>query len=166
MMQLATNYAKALFELNVSETAVKNARDILQNKELMDALSNPVVLKSEKHIIIDSVFEKDIKNFLKVICDNDNIGLIGQIFDIYEDMVLESMGIIRATLTYVTKPDVDQIEKVKEYVCSKYDKKGVVLEFKEDTSLLGGFVLTVGDVEYDKSIKGTLSDMHKALLRR
>jgi F-type H+-transporting ATPase subunit delta len=91
---------------------------------------------------------------------------ISQIFDMYEDVVLESKNIVKAKLTYVTKPDDDQINKIKEFVCNKYNKAGVLLELKEDASLIGGIVLSVGDVEYDKSIKGTLSSLHKTLVWR
>ncbi|MFU0828355.1 MAG: hypothetical protein ACFWTJ_12655 [Lachnoclostridium sp.] len=40
------------------------------------------------------------------------------------------------------------------------------MELKEDPSLIGGFVLKVGNTEYDKSIKGTLDELQKTLVRR
>lgn len=167
MTKLAMNYAKALFDLNISVECVRNTKDIIvENRELLDALSNPTIKKSEKHAVIDTVFVKEIRNFLKVLCDNNCMVLISQIFDIYEGIVLDGENIIKAKLFFVTKPDDYQLEKLKEFVCNKYNKTSVLLELKEDPSLLGGFVLSVGDTLYDKSIKGTLSSLHKALLWR
>jgi len=166
MTNHAMNYAKALFDLNISDGIVQNTKDILENRELLDALCNPSIKKSEKHAVIDTIFDHEIRNFLKVLCDNGCMELLSQIFYTYESIVLDSKNIIKATITFVTRPDDDQLEKLKEFVCKKYNKGNVLLELKEDSSLLGGFILSVGDTEYDKSIKGTLLSLHKTLIRR
>lgn len=167
MTQLGMNYGKALFDLNISKECVQNTKDIiLNNVELMDALSNPTIKKCEKHTVIDKVFAKEIRNFLKVLCDNERMELISQIFDAFEGIVLNSKNEIKAILTFVTRPDDDQLEKIKEFLCNEFNKTGVLLQLKQDYSLLGGFVLSVGDIEYDKSIKGTLVNLHKTLVRR
>ena len=62
--------------------------------------------------------------------------------------------------------DNEDIEQVKEMICKKYNKAGVELDLIEDPSLIGGMVLKVNDTEYDKSIKGTLDEMQKSLVRR
>lgn len=167
MTQRVKNFAKALFELKISEKCVKNTKImILTNQELVNALTNPVVKKNEKHAIIDSVFDKEIRNFVKVLCDYDSMNMIREILNAYEDILLDHKNIIRATVTYVTKPDEKQLEKIKEMVCKKYKKTGVLLELREDPSLIGGFLLTVGDTVYDKSIQGTLSGLYKTLVWR
>jgi F-type H+-transporting ATPase subunit delta len=166
MIQRSMNYAKALFMLKISDDIVNNTKCILENVELLDALSNPSIKRIEKYAVIETIFDKEIRGFLKILCDNNYMRPISQIFDMYEDVVLESKNIVKAKLTYVTKPDDDQINKIKEFVCNKYNKAGVLLELKEDASLIGGIVLSVGDVEYDKSIKGTLSSLHKTLVWR
>lgn len=167
MTQRAINYAKAISDLKLSEECVQNAKEIiLKNNELLVALSNPSIKKTEKHAVIDAIFDKEVRNFLKVLCDNECFEIVSEIFEAYETIILDSKNIIKATLTFVTKPDDDQLEKIKEMVCNKYNKAGVLLELKEDSSLLGGFVLSVGDMEYDKSIQGTLSSLHKSLVWR
>lgn len=167
MTQRAKNYAKALFDLNLSEECVQSTKDIiLSSKELVEALSNPSIKKKEKNAVIETLFEKEIRSYLKVLCENDCFDIISEIFDVYEAILLDSKNIIKATLTFVSRPEEDQLDKIKEMVCNKYNKAGVLLELKEDSSLLGGFVLTVGDTEYDKSIQGTLLSLQKALVRR
>lgn len=167
MTQRVINYAKALFDLDISEECVQKTKDIIcQNSELFDALSNPAIKKSEKHAVIDAIFDKQVRSYLKVICDNDCFEMINDIFNQYELIVLDSKNIINAKLTFVTKPNQDEIDKIKQFVCNKYKKAEVYLELKEDSSLLGGFILSVNGTEYDKSIQGTLSSLRKNLVWR
>lgn len=167
MTQRVINYAKALFDLSISEECVQRTKDIIcLNSELFDALSNPAVKKSEKHAVIEAIFDKEVRSFLKVLCDNDCFDMINAIFSQYELNVMNSKNIIKAKLTFVTEPDQSEIEKIKQFVCNKYKKAEVYLELKEDASLLGGFILSVNGTEYDKSIQGTLSSLRKNLVWR
>lgn len=165
--QQAANYAKVLFSLGIKEESILSAKNIfLENKTLIEVFENPVIKQEEKEAVINVVFEEDIRKFIKLVCENKSIGIIDEIFDAYEGMELASKNIIKATLRYVTKPDDAELDQIKNMVCSKYNKTGVSLTLVQDTSLLGGFVLTVGDTEYDKSIKGTLARMQKTLVGR
>ena len=167
MTQRAINYAKAIFDLKIPEECVHNTKDIItSNVELFEALTSPAVKTSEKHTVIDAIFDKEVRNFLKVVCDNESMNIISQIFEAYEELVRDSKNVIRATITFVKRPDDEQLEKIKVMVCKKYNKSGVLLELKEDASLIGGFILTVGDTMYDKSIQGTLSALYKTLVWR
>jgi F-type H+-transporting ATPase subunit delta len=165
--QQAANYAKVLFSLGIKEEVILPTKNIfLENKTLIEVFDNPVIKQEEKEAVIKAVFEEEIRRFIKLVCENKCIGIINEIFEAYEGMELASKNIIKATLTYVTKPDDTELEQIKNMVCSKYNKTGVSLKLLEDTSLIGGFVLTVGDMEYDKSIKGTLAEMQKTLVGR
>jgi F-type H+-transporting ATPase subunit delta len=165
MSERARNYARAIYELNIPEKCVHNSKDIILSCiELQEALLNPAVKNREKHAVIDKIFDKEIRNFFKTLCDHESLDILWQIFDAYDAIVLDSKNMIKATITFVTKPDEYQLGKIKEMVCRKYNKSGVELEMKEDMSLIGGFVLTVGDIVYDKSIKGTLSGLYKTLV--
>lgn len=167
MIELTMNYAVVLFELKISHEIIYETKQIfLENRELLNAFSNPSIKQNEKHSVIDAIFHKEIRNFLKVLSDNNKIDLIVNIIDAYDDVVLQSKNILKATLTYVTMPDENQINKIKEFVRDKYNKADVLLRFKEDSLLLGGFILTVGDIEYDKSIVGTLTSLRKTFAWR
>lgn len=167
MIQLDANYGKVLFQLSLSTESVDGMKELLLNhKELLTALDNPSIKAKEKHAVIDKLFEPEVRNFLKVLCDNGYISHIAEIFTSYDDLLLESKNMIRATLSFVTKPSDAQLIGIKNMICKKYNKEDVLLELKEDPSLIGGFILNVGDVEYDKSVKGKLLDMQKRLLWR
>lgn len=167
MTQRASNFARVLMELKISEEIVQNTKKlIMANRELRKALANPAVKKIEKNKIIDVIFDEKIRSYLKVLCDYDYIDSIEQIFKAYEAMELERKNIIGATFIYVIRPEDIQLEKIKNFICRKYNMAGVLLELKEDSSLLGGFLLIVGDTVYDKSIKGNLSGLYKTLVWR
>lgn len=165
--QRALNYAKILFALKLQEETIQSTKNLLlNNSELMNVLENPVVKVQEKEAVIEALFDKEIHNFLKVLCENKSVELFSQIMEAYEEMAYEDQGIIKAKLSYATKPGAEEMDQIKKMLCEKYKKTGVFLELEEDASLIGGFVLYVRDMEYNKSIKGTLSEMQKTLIRR
>ena len=167
MIQLDANYGKVLFELSLSDEVLNETRELLKNhKELLTVLDHPGVKAKEKHVVIDRLFRSEVGNFLKVLCDNGHVSHITEIFRAYEDLVLESKNMIRATLSFVSMPSEAQLVGIKDTICKKYKKEDVLLELKESPNLIGGFILNVGDIEYDRSIKGKLLDMQKRLLWR
>lgn len=167
MIQLDANYGKVLFNLALPDEVISRAKNILLNStELLAALDNPSIKAKEKHAVIDKLFDDEMRAFLKVVCDNGYISHIAEIFIAYDDLVLESKNMIRATLSFVTKLNEAQIIGIKNMICKKYRKEDVLLELKEDPTLIGGFILNIGDMEYDRSVKGKLLDMQKRLLWR
>ena len=163
----ASNYAKVLYSLGLPENKVKVALLLLkENRELQDALTNPAVKKTEKEAVIDKLFDQEVSNFIKVLCVEQCIDLVDDILEEYEIISLAKQNKIKAKLAYVTKLDDAETKQMKDMICKKYNKAGVELELLEDASLIGGFCLTVGDTEYDRSIKGTLLELEKTLVRR
>jgi len=164
MTQLAMNYGKILFDLSLSEECVNHCKEVFQSsEELLEALENPAVKKTEKSAVIDLLFNKAITNFLKVLCDSNFISNISQIFEAYDEVVLDRNNMIKATISYVTKPSIEQIDKMKQMICTEYKKTDVIFQLKEEPTLIGGFILSVGDTEYDSSIKGRLLGLQKIL---
>lgn len=162
----AVNYAKVLFSMGIVEEHIYESAEILKNKELIEVLENPSIRNSNKWAVIQSVFPKEIQRYIKLLCDNQCIDMADMIFQEYEILNLNNKNMIKAKFTYVTRPDETEISQVKDMICSKYNKAGVSLELEEDTSLIGGFTLTVGDTIYDKSIRGNLEELGKTLARR
>lgn len=167
MTQAAINYGQVLFEMSVPKTAIEEAALVLKVvPELKHALSSPVIPKSSKHRVIDRVFPQEMKTFLKVLVERRDIDLVNDIFKAWRARVSEEEGILDASLYYVTKPDEEQIREIKAMLCRKYDKKDVRLCLIEDASLIGGFILRVGDVETDWSLKGRLRQLEQKIMRR
>ncbi len=63
---------------------------------------------------------------------------------------------LKAKLRFVMPPTGAQTDRFKDFIASKYNikKEDVSLELEHDTEVLGGFILHVGEDEYDWSLKG------------
>lgn len=164
MTQTARNYAQALYELNVDAESINETEEILKKvKEVGQTLSNPTVSFHAKENIIDRIFPVEMRNFLKVSCKNQKSDMLGEIFEAYREIVRRSNEILKATLYYVTMPTEEQQEKIKGFLCKKFGVKGAELSFKEDKSLMGGFILRAGGREFDWSIQGRFRSLAQVL---
>lgn len=167
MNKKADSYGEALFEIGINKKIIEESRNFYKkNTALKEALCNPSVTKEEKHRVIDSLFLPEIRNFLKVLCDNGMMDEFTDIYRAYETLCLDHQNVLRADLTYATELLPEQIEAMKRKLEKKYKKDSVKLEMKQNPSLIGGFVLRIGDEEYDYSVKGRLSQLYNKLAWR
>lgn len=164
MTQLVANYAKVLYELGIEPETVKEAkRRYLLTEELGRAFANPVITKQEKHKIIDSVFDKKLNHFLKVLCDYDSMSYLLPILDEFQKIYLEEHQILTASLFYVTEPGKSQLERINSYLANRFGYKKVQLNMMERPELVGGFILRVGDIEMDWSLSGRFKRLEQRL---
>ena len=161
MTVVADNYAKVLMDMAAAAEDVETMRALFADKTLYEALDNPFVGRSAKHRVIDALFPAAVCNFVKVMSDNGDIALWGDMMNAYDALALEKKNMIRATFSYVTKPDDAQVEKLKARICRDYGKAGVELTLEEDPTLVGGFILAVGDSVLDKSIRTAIHKMQR-----
>ena len=167
MMQAAINYGRVLYELSISQTAIEEAALALKTvPELKRALSSPVIPMGSKHKVIERVFPKEMITFLKVIVERRDMNLADDIFEAYRTRVAEEEGVLEASLYYVTEPEEAQLQEIKAMLCKKYEKKDIRLRLIEDPGLIGGFIIRVGDVETDWSLKGRLRQLEQNIMRR
>ncbi len=167
MMQAAINYGQVLYELSIPESAIEEAALALKSvPELKHVLESPVVAKSSKHRIIDRIFSESIRNFLKVLVDRRDMELAEDIFKAWRSYVCKKEGILEASLYYVTDPGEEQLQEIKKMLCRNYQKRDVKLRMVEDPGLIGGFIIRVGDVETDWSLKGRLRQLEQKIMRR
>lgn len=167
MTQTTINYAKVLFDLGISEEAIRDADRIFgEVPELCTVLKDPVIPKSAKQSIIERVFPGEIKNFLKVVSDYQKMEIVRDIFATYFERKDEMNGIVRARLSYVVPPTKEQLDKMETFVCGKYHAKGVKWDMEKDPKMIGGFILHVNGREYDYSIQGRLKRLEQKLTWR
>ena len=167
MTQTAINYGVVLYQLDVKRECVKAAADeLLQVPQLKMVLTDPTLESGKKHRIIEKVFPEELHKFLKQVSDHQRFDQVQEIFEAYKAYADEQEGILRATLYYVTLPDEEQREKMKIFLKRKYKCSQVRLSMQEAPELLGGFVIRVGNFEYDRSLKGRLRQMKQKMIRR
>lgn len=165
MKQAAINYAKALFETGIAQSTVKQAEEIYgQSIQLPMILESPVVDYDKKARTIERIFPSEIWNFLKLVCYNRKAACLKDIFQMYDNLKKEEQSILTATLFYVIKPEDTYIEQMKEFLRRKYQRNQVELSLVQDTSLIGGFLLKVGNQQYDNSVRGALQCLRQRFM--
>ncbi|NLG92256.1 MAG: F0F1 ATP synthase subunit alpha [Clostridiales bacterium] len=166
MSRTATEYAQMLKNLLIPKEVVKQTADIFAALPQVEAdLSNPVMPVEKKHNIVEKVFPAEIRDFLKLLCDNQKFSFWGEIFEAYKALSKESEDVLPVTIFYVTAPDESQLQKIKEFLAKKYDiaLDKIEIELKEDPDLLGGFIIRAGNQEFDWSMRGRLQQMKEQM---
>ncbi|MCH1983936.1 ATP synthase F1 subunit delta [Ruminococcus sp. OA3] len=167
MTQTAINYARVLFDLAIPGDEIAQTEELLDKEPLiLKALKSPVVQMKEKYRVIDRIFPAELHSFLKVICSNDRVDDLQEIFREYRKYVHTQNRTVDAVIECVTPPAEAQEEKICAFLKKKYHAKQVVLEKIGKPELIGGFVLRVNDEEYDWSLKGRLQQLEQKLTRR
>lgn len=167
MTQTAINYGKVLYQLNVSKESILETQKILKEvPDVLEILDNPTISFLQKQKVIVRVFPRELHNFLCVVCKYKHVQLLNEIFQAYQEHYNEQKEILSATLYYVTPPREEQLEGIKKFLKKQYRMQSVVLELKEDKSLVGGFIIRIKDHEYDNSLKGSIHELQQKLIWR
>jgi F-type H+-transporting ATPase subunit delta len=168
----AQRYAKAvLAEAKSSNTAdsvfddMKSiAGTIAASRELQTVLKSPVVKASDKQNALLEIF-KDVsagsKNLIEVLVANQRIDKLEQVAHAYVDLYNDFKGVkvARVTTAVPITPEIEKrvIAKVREMTGS--DK--ITLHNVVDQDIIGGFVLRVGDMQYNASIADNLNKLKR-----
>lgn len=166
MNRVTDSYAKVLLDLNIPSNDIETADESLKCcRELLDAMSSPVVSLSEKDRVIEKVFPSSLHNFFKILCRNEQMEQIHEIFRSYRSLNRKAQGCIKATVEYVTPFTDKQKVRITELVKRKTGYEKVELELIYNPLIMGGFILRAGDYRYDRSTARAVSDMKKSLIR-
>jgi F-type H+-transporting ATPase subunit delta len=131
-------------------------------------LRHPSVNPAEKKKLVISIFGggkvHDVTlRLLELLTDRRRLELLPYIEREYERLWNEKQNIVTGTLTYAERPDDKTLRDIKEKL-QKQLGKTIELKEREDKSLIGGYVLQLGDQVIDGSLKGRLQQIEKALL--
>ena len=165
MNQTAINYGKVLFLLGMDRQIVAEAEEIWKQSEpLQEVMESPVVGDVEKHRLIERIFPEEIQVFLKVVCDNRKMNILPDMFQAYEDWYDDSEKIQRGVLYYVEKPGKEQLARIEKKLCSQLKCSEVKLALEPLPELIGGFVIRIGDLEIDRSLRDSINCMREKLV--
>ena len=165
MINTVSEYAKTIRKLGISENILLRTDDILKSvPQIQEEFENPAVALEKKHHVIDMVFPSEIRDFLKLLCDNGDMKHWGEILKARQNKVTEKKDGFLVRLRYVTKPDEAQLRGIQAFVQKHYQDSGEIsFEMEEDASIGGGFILEAGNEVYDWSTKGRLQQFQEKL---
>ena len=193
--EVCQRYATAFFELS-KEKATKKAKDdslpsqgtspdVFTEKFLQELqsfhqafldpnvekfFSSPLVDDGKKAKILQQSLKnvscsEDVKNFLLFLCQKGRLSALHGIFESYKEKWYESQKLSQATLTSSQKLSSEDVESIKGRL-EQVLKTKVVIEEKEDPSLLGGLSVDVLGRKFNNSIFSQLSTLKDSIQNR
>ena len=169
MTELIQRYAAALYDLaqtdNMGLTGA--AQELLEQEQLWKVLTSSAVQVEEKKELIRSAAPlaglEPLQAFLCLLSEEGHLDLFPDILEEVHQLELAADGGAVCVMTCAHKPDQAALDDVRRAVCRLRNLDRVVLQVKIDPELLGGFVLEVQGVTYDRSVKGRLERLAKGL---
>ncbi len=167
----AIRYAKATLELateNKAADAVEQdmrivTKTISDSKELQEMLASPVVTASIKQDALNAIFEGShaiTQGLIATLTTNKRVPLLNEVALKYiilsEKLKGEHVAFVTTAVPMTDALEKSVLKKVGELTGNK-----VTLENKVDENIIGGFVLRVGDLQYDASIANKLSNLKR-----
>ena len=167
MTQAAIDYATSLRKIETPKELLQQVKDVLEAvPQVRSEFEDPTVSIEKKHLIIDRVFPKEIRDFLKILCDNMDFGLFDEICTAYDELGRKPEAKEnQAQLIYVTAPTDEQLEGIKAFLAKEFHNPDMELTLKEDKSIKSGFVLRVGTREFDWSEKGRIEQLENRIAK-
>lgn len=169
MTELIQRYAAALYDLaqtdNMGLTGA--AQELLEQEQLWKVLTSSAVQVEEKKELVRSAAPlaglESLQAFLCLLAEEGHLDLFPDILEEVHQLELAADGGAVCVMTCAHKPDQAALDDVRRAVCRLRNLDRVVLQVKIDPELLGGFVLEVQGVTYDRSVKGRLERLAKGL---
>jgi F-type H+-transporting ATPase subunit delta len=87
-----------------------------------------------------------------------------QILEAIEEIIDSEEGIVRAHITTHSKISKSMAEEIENIVKKRYKARDVILDFKEDSALLGGIKIEVGDEVIDMTLRNKLNTLQAYLI--
>ena len=171
-MIVASRYAKSLIDLATEIKKLEQTRiDMLLVKEVCESnhdfallLQSPIVKTDKKLAIFKSIFEGKISEttsaFLNLIVSKRREGYLKDISISFDEQYKIKKNITTVRVTSPIKLDANLKKQILEIVKQTVTGEIDLIE-KLDQSLIGGFVLTINDTQFDQSVKRKLNDLRK-----
>lgn len=172
---ISRRYAKALMLIGTDDRQAETYKDELQGvvkvldseKTFEEWMNNPLYAAEDRKRVLLAVINKMelsdiVKSFLVLLFEKRRFDHVRGITEYYQKLVDEYKGIVRADVVSATVLSDDAVEKIRVSL-SRMTGKEVILDIKQDETLIGGVVTRVGDIVLDGSIKTQLENMKESL---
>jgi F-type H+-transporting ATPase subunit delta len=172
--QISVRYAKALY-LSAEEQgnldAVYRDMDLVSGtckvRDFQDMLMMPSLQVSKKCQMAMSIFEKHLSklslSLINLVVENKREAYLEGIARNFRDLYRKKQGIQSASLVTATPVEEGAMKAILDLIKKTYASR-VELSASVDEEVIGGFVLTIGDMQYDASVASSLKQMKKQLL--
>lgn len=171
-IKAASRYAKALMDLSLDNKKVEEVyADILSlsktiqgSSDLQAVINSPVISADKKQGAFKAIFgnfnEISLK-YINLLIDKNRESLLPEIANQFILQYKVYKNIVTAEVTSAIKLTPELTKKVLTLV--KHDGEVEIIE-KVDASLIGGFIVKIGDKQIDASIAKKFKDLRKEII--
>ncbi|WP_046758527.1 ATP synthase F1 subunit delta [Kordia jejudonensis] len=168
----AIRYAKAILALaqdqKAGEAVAKDmdgiVKTVANSKDLRLMLNSPIVKAEVKKSALQEIFTGThaiSEGLIDVLVANKRIDLLGDVATQYAILFDEAQGKQVAVVTTAV-PLTDTLESKVLAKIKSLTNNEVIIENKIDESIIGGFILRLGDMQYNASIANQLNNLKRS----
>jgi len=171
----ARPYAKAVYELANESNATDKWSDSLaflsvvcEDQQVKSRIEDPKISWDKLSELLISICGDKIDdqggNLIKLMAESGRLSLMPEVASIYEEFVASSKGMVDAKMVSAFEVTDAQKDAVIASLKKRFNKE-IRLEVSVDSDLIGGAVITAGDLVIDGSVKGRMAKMSTSLSR-
>ena len=174
VFKIAGRYAKSLIDLAQEQGKLETVlgdmnsfKAATENRDMLMMLKSPIINTTKKRSILTAVFEESFDEmtmaFVNIVLTKGREEALPEICTEFINQYRSIKNITSATVTSAVALNEETLDKIKNKIRSEMSQSGgeVEVETKVDESLLGGFVIEIGDKLYDASVATRLKKLRK-----
>lgn len=169
---IARPYAKAVFELardsgkfDAWSGRLEFWAALVAHPDMASRLEAPGFTYQDRAQMIEQVddqMDDESRSFIRLLAENNRLGLMGDIRENFEVLRAEEEGEIEANVTTAFPLTDAQRQSIVDALGKRLDRKVRLVE-SVDEALIGGAVIRAGDLVIDGSLKGRVETLANAV---
>ena len=171
MSRAAIRYAKAILETAVSTGKANQVNDDMKSiinavnssADLKDFLASPIITSEVKMNVLSEVFgsvQADTKSLFRLLQENKRFQILEAIATQFNAQFDEMNGVEVAKVTTAFPITADLEAKILAKATAMSTKK-ITIQNTIDPSIIGGFILRIGDKQYNASVSNRLQELKR-----
>ena len=171
MSRAAIRYAKAILETAVSTGKANQVNDDMKSiiaavnssADLKEFLASPIITSEVKMNVLSEVFgsvQADTKSLFRLLQENKRFQILEAIATQFNAQFDEMNGVEVAKVTTAFPITADLEAKILAKATAISTKK-ITIQNTVDPSIIGGFILRIGDKQYNASVSNRLQELKR-----
>ncbi len=170
MSRAAIRYAKAILETAGNAAAVNADMEtilgaIRESDELKEFLSNPVTTSEIKLSALNEVFasaQNDTKALFRLLHENKRFEILAEVAQQYK-MLFDELSGTEVAIVTTAFPITSELESKVMAKIKEFSSKNIIIQNIVDPAIIGGFILRIGDRQYNASVADRLTELKREL---
>ncbi len=171
MSRAAIRYAKAILETAVASGKAEKVNEdmksivatISASADLKEFLSSPIIASELKMNALSEVFgtaQSETKSLFRLLQENKRFEILSAIASQY-NILFDEMNNVEVANVTTAFPITSDLEAKILAKASTISTKKITIQNTVDPSIIGGFILRIGDKQYNASVANRLQELKR-----